>query len=537
MSASPKGRQRSKTQEYAESCREHYGEYYLAVHPGFHYVPYQQELIAPELEDIESGENDRLMILMHPGASKTDLCTAGFAPWFVGRDPVRMVLIVSYGDKPAAEFGEKIKDGMTQPNYRLIFPWSKLSAGNQSKTLFRTTMGGRIYTAGWEGAIARIRVDLVIIDDPLKNLTEATSDRVVQSRVDAFNSVVKDRLKPGGRIMVCTNRWATRDFVGRVLEREPERWRVLTVDAEPDPTDPNRRYLEPDTTYLWESYLHRERYEEKKLDSYIWMITWRQKPERAEPRRFLRKWLQTYLIEKRPKPGRLHAVLICDPALAKHKRADRTSIMVLGGYRENKLFLLDWVLDRLDPEQRSRAICKMIEYWDVDSVLYEEVGLSSDSFYLNRDMERMGLGGVVVYPVGRSGVRHLISKENRIWETVADFRLGRIVLPAVLADVKLEDGTVIQKPRPRFMYKQVDGREVDLMAYFVEEEYVKYNGDKSVAHDEGLDTISRIHDPEFQMTYLDEDEGGRDDEDERDSGRGQFAGAEGGGAGSWFSRL
>lgn len=507
----------------AEVCRDQYGAYYLGINPTYGPVRYQQELVVPALEGLERGDYDRLMILMEPGHAKTRLVTAGFAPWLLGRRPDREILILSYGDKPAGEFGQTVRDQLKADLHRLVFPWCKVKANVSGRTYFQTTMGGKIYAVGWGGAIARIRADFILIDDPLKNYEEATSEIVMDARMRTFDSVVKDRLKPGGKIVVCTNRWAPRDFVGRILEgKGARRWKVVKLMSEPDPGSEQAQYLAPGCRFLWEEHYGRQRYLDAKENQWKWETTCQQRPEQAEPQRFERKWLKYY--QDRINPGRFHIWLICDPALSKHKNADRTSIMALAGGPENHLFLVDWVLDRLNPDERTRAMIRMADHWEADAILFEETGMQSDSFYLERDVDRYGLNCPII-PVGRRGARHMDSKETRIRLLTNAFREGRIVLPNEL------------------WYKQLDGQRVDLMRYFIEQEYIPWSGKNSIAHDEGLDTLSRIYDQEFQMSY---DESARpiDDDGEqsaadraREEGIGMFENSGVRNAGTtWFSR-
>jgi len=512
--------------ERIEKARNDYGLYYLSINPGYSYVPYQQECIVPALQEIESGDNDRLIILIHAGASKTRLCTAGFAPWVLGRRPDRQILVISYDDKSASEFRQTVRDHLNSEIHHLVFPWCELKGATQATSYFQTTQGGKIYTAGWGGAIARIRADYVLIDDPLKNSEEATSESIMEGRMRLLNSVVKDRLKPGGKILICTHRLAPRDFVGRILEKEAQRWKIVCLQAEPAPDSIQAKYLEPGTKYLWEKYFGVRKYEDAKSDQWAWETTYQQRPERALPQRFEVEWLRYYT--DRINPGRFHTGMIVDPALAKGKLADRSSIMVLAGGGQinvakeheapryiNQILLADWVLDRLDPAERTRAVIKLADKWEVDWILWEEVGMSSDSFYLDQEIEAFGLNCPVI-PIGRRGPRHNWSKHQRIMQLIPDFKEGRIVLPNEL------------------IYKQRDGQKVDLIRYFVESEYRPYAGPGSLAHDEGLDTLSRIHEEAFQLQYEEGVPQSEDEEGEREGG--QFEGMAGG-RGSWFARF
>ena len=521
------------TQDVILQCREKYGPYYLGINPTYKYVRYQQEIIVPALEGLEAGKYDRLMVLMAPGESKTRLCTAGFAPWIIGRRPDREVLILSYGDLPASEFGQTVRDQLKAPIHKAIFPWCKINQGASARTYFQTSMGGKIYAVGWGGAIARIRADYVLIDDPLKNYEDATSDAAMETLMRTFESVVKDRLKPGGKILVCTNRWAPRDFVGRVLEKERARWKVITIQAEPPAHSEQAQYLSPGCQFLWEEYRGRQHYLDAKADQWKWETTQQQSPEKAEPQRFERQWLKFYT--DRINPGRFQVWVLCDAALAESKKADRTSIMALAGGPGKQLFLVDWILDRLNPRERTNALLKMADRWEASAILYEETGMQADTFYLDEDAELFGLSCPII-PVGRRGKRHMFSKEQRIRQLTNAFREGQIVLPAVEED---EDANGKPRLRPYFIYKQKDGIRVNLMDYFIEQEYVPWSGKNSIAHDEGLDCLSRIYDPEFQMTYDETPQTEEGDEvaEARANGIGVFAGrVNEAGGGSWFSR-
>ena len=505
----------AEEQALIDTCRESYGSYYLSVNDGYKYVPYQQEIIVPALEELESGENDRLMLLMAPGHSKSRLCTAGFLPWAIGRRPDREVLIISYGDDPASEFGQWVRDYLNSDFHHLVFPWCKLKGPAQATTYFQTTQGGKIYAASFNGALARIRADLILIDDPLKNGEDAASEQIMDARMRIIWSVVVDRLKPGGKILLCTNRWAPRDVVGRILEREPKRWKVVTLLAEPPPNHPQAKYLAPGKKYLWEEHYGTERYESKKQDQWAWETTYQQRPEMALPQRFEKEWIQYYT--DRINPGQFHCGMVVDPALAKHKLADRSSIMVFAGGPNEKIFLVDWILDRLDPNERTRAVIKLADRWEVDWILWEEVGMSSDSFYLNEEIDRYGLNCPVI-PIGRKGPKHNWSKHQRIMQLIPAFKEGRIILPNEL------------------WFKQRDGIRVDLIDYFINREYLPYAGANSIPHDEGLDTMSRIFDEEFQLQFDEGTPQSEEDEDKREDGAGQFEHLAGG-RGSWFSRL
>ena len=71
----------------------------------------------------------------------------------------------------------------------------------------------------------------LIIDDPIKNSSEALSSVVQQSLEDWFYSSVKSRLEPNAAIIIMATRWHDMDLIGRVLQREPGQWTVVNYPA------------------------------------------------------------------------------------------------------------------------------------------------------------------------------------------------------------------------------------------------------------------------------------------------------------------
>ena len=193
-------------------------------------------------------------------------------------------------------------------------------------------------------------------------------------------------------------------------------------------------------------------------------------------------------------PRKWQAYGICDSAFSQKHRADRTSIGIFSTGPERRVFLIDWVLDRLDPRQRGDAIVRLIRKWTPVRFIYVEVALMSDTFYLNERFEREHID-LRLIPVGRKGPRKELSKHERICQIAEWFREGRIVLPRQL------------------IYTQVDGKTVDLIHYFINQEFLPYRGTDTIRHDDGLDMFSRLLDSELRLEY-DMDRG---DEDEDDS--------------------
>lgn len=210
-------------------------------------------------------------------------------------------------------------------------------------------------------------------------------------------------------------------------------------------------------------------------------------------------------------PRKWAAYGICDAGRAVHRRADRTSIGIFTCGPEQRVFLVDWVLDRLDPGQRADTLVRLIKKWRPLRFIYEEIGMASDTFYINERFQRESID-LRLTPVGkgdRKGPKGMkgISKHERIVQLTEWFSAGRIVIPRTL------------------LYKQVDGVVVDLIHYFIHEEYLPYRGPQSTRHDDALDMFSRLLDPQLRLEWVDAvDTSDEDEEMDRAIGRGGWEG-------------
>ena len=332
-------KQPTKKPSLRDLCLNSLGEYFLATNPSYNYVDYQQERIVPAIEGLEAGGYERLMIFIAAGHAKTDIGTKSFIPWYMGRNPGHNVILFCHTAPLAKDFGSDIRNRMTKNEaHAAVFPNLKIDTSNHASDFFRTNQGGAFYAFGMDGGASGRRGDLVVIEDPIRDLQDALSETVQHVLYNTYKAVIKDRLRPGGKILFIMTRWAVRDMAARILEDEGRRWKVLALKAQEE---------EPDGPYLWESHFGRERYAEAKQDTYIWNAKWQQNPTPLMNQSFKLEWLKFYLPEGRPteyhedgsikaqaaaveKMFRLNTYIFVDPALGKGSQHDRTCILVPG---------------------------------------------------------------------------------------------------------------------------------------------------------------------------------------------------------------
>jgi len=472
--------------EQQQKLSTNLGAWHLALRPDEKPAWFHQRLIIPAIERLLNGRGKRkLAICLPPGHGKSEVGTVSLIPFLLGSRPGIRAMTLSYSTAFAMEFGRRIRNICESDLATEVFPTAHPTLDSHGSKRFSTKGGSSYFAAGFNDRIAGVHYDFIGIDDPVKSMFEAQSEPKMRARFDVYRSVVKDRLRPKGKMLMSLTRYWLRDFFARVMEAEPDAWDILIVPAED--TDgkfgwpPDRR-----GRFLWSDYYGDAHYESAKSDQEVWWSVWQQQPRAFDEFWFNEDWFLTY------KPGTVKRgwahYMICDPGLAMSARSDRTSILVIAAGPENRVFVVDWVYDRLNPEQRAQHIVRLARKWKPRRFVYEEQGLVSDTFYLN---QRMAKENLVLRPVavGRKGPRAQLTKESRIRELRSDFAQARIWFP------------------PSIMQKCADGSEIDVIATFRNEEFIPYRGEDSVRHDDGLDSLSRIHDPELRIQFIPEPDG------------------------------
>lgn len=207
------------------------------------------QLAAEELEALERGDVDRLMIFMPNRHWKSSLASHKFAAWFVGKraseQRPHQVMIISYGATLAEEISQTSRD-MVQQNhlFQNVFPRVRIARNSQSAAswgLADPETGidepyPSCVAAGIAGGITGKGADLIIIDDPVKNAVEAGSRPIQERNLAAWNRDIRTRLNPGGAVVLIMTRWDVNDLAGKLLQLAADdpmadQWRVLVLPA------------------------------------------------------------------------------------------------------------------------------------------------------------------------------------------------------------------------------------------------------------------------------------------------------------------
>ncbi|MCC7126462.1 MAG: hypothetical protein IT178_16550 [Acidobacteria bacterium] len=190
-------------------------------------------IIAEQLERVERGEVDRLMLLVAPRHGKSELASRRFPAWCLGRRPEWQIISASATAELATDFGRDVRNIIASQEYERVFD-TKLAEDSQAKGKWNTEAGGGYYAIGVGGAVMGRGADLFVIDDPFATMADAQSETIRDNVWEWYRGTAYNRLQPGGRIVVINHRMHEDDLSGRLLASQAsggDRWEVVELPA------------------------------------------------------------------------------------------------------------------------------------------------------------------------------------------------------------------------------------------------------------------------------------------------------------------
>ncbi|MFG7161942.1 phage terminase large subunit [Burkholderia pseudomallei] len=214
-------------QNFLAYCIAQDPDYKLATH---------LRVLADKLQQVAEGKILRLQIFMPPQFGKSRTTSELFIAWFLGKFPTRSIAYASYNSDFAEQRGRAVRDLISSPKHRGLFPDSVLSESSSAAAKFSLTAtktGPLAFLGIGRGAgLTGYAIDGIIIDDPLKDKDEAFSEATRKSMHGWFNTAVMSRIKPGNFVIIINTRWHEDDLSGFTLrEHAAEGWDTVVFPA------------------------------------------------------------------------------------------------------------------------------------------------------------------------------------------------------------------------------------------------------------------------------------------------------------------
>jgi predicted phage terminase large subunit-like protein len=182
------------------------------------------------LMDATARRKKRIIVNMPPRHGKSELISKYFPFWYLGNNPDDNLILTSYNDGKAAEWGMVVRDFIEDYGKEYFNLTLKKSSKAKKQFQFRGCDGG-FQTAGVGGSITGKGADVLIIDDPIKDAKTALSKTERESIWEWYKGTAYTRLSPKGVIIIVMTRWHYDDLVGKILRNSTEDWEVIDFPA------------------------------------------------------------------------------------------------------------------------------------------------------------------------------------------------------------------------------------------------------------------------------------------------------------------
>ena len=387
------------------------------------------KIIAEKLERVAKGELKRLIINMAPRHTKSEFASYLFPAWMMGRNPKMKIIQATHTTELAVNFGRKTKNLIDSDEYKEIFPEVQLAADSKASGRWDTSKGGMYYAVGVGSNLAGRGGDLVIIDDPHSEQT-AMSVSGFDDAWDWYTGGPRQRLQPGGSIVLVQTRWSEKDMTGQLLRamaKDPlaDQWEIVELPAIFDDGKP-----------CWPEYWSLEDLTSVKasIPPSKWNAQYQQNPTGEEnaiiPREWWNKW------EKKTVPNLQFVIQSYDTAFTKRETSDFSAITTWGVFYPNEtgqpnLILLDSKKGRWDFPELKEVALENYKFWDPDTVIVEA---KASGLPLTHELRNMGIPVVNFTPSKGN------DKVSRVHSVSPLFEAGMVWAPDELfADELIEE--------------------------------------------------------------------------------------------------
>lgn len=223
-------------ENYVEDIRKDFLKFCCYIHPNFE-LPSHVVKVGRILNDFVHGDRDKLIITMPPRAGKSFLCSESLPPYILGLNPQLKILTATYGYELSKIFAGNVIDTIEDSKFKKIFPNATLLNTGTSSNIWKTSAGGYYKCSTRGGALTGLSGNIIIVDDILKNSTEAASRSLLKGIEKWFDSTLYSRLTvgPNGekpKILILMTRWTKQDLVGHILKNDIDKeWIHINIPA------------------------------------------------------------------------------------------------------------------------------------------------------------------------------------------------------------------------------------------------------------------------------------------------------------------
>lgn len=333
------------------------------------------QVMADAFQRVAEGKTKRLIINMAPRHTKSEFASYLLPAWFLGRFPEKKVIQTAHTAELATGFGRKVRNLVGSDDYQKVFSGIGLQSDSKAAGRWSTNKRGEYFAIGVGGAVTGKGADLLIIDDPhseqeamLGQFDPSVYDKVFEW----YTSGPRQRLQPGGAIIIVMTRWSKRDLTGQIIDASVKRdgsseWEIIELPA-----------IMPSGEPLWPEFWPLPELEKLKAELPIskWSAQYQQDPTSEEGALLKREW---WRIWERDNPPPCESILVSwDTAFKKTERSDYSACTTWGVFYNDEsgnsipnIILLDAFKDKMEFPELKRVAMDHYRQWNPDMVIIE----------------------------------------------------------------------------------------------------------------------------------------------------------------------
>jgi hypothetical protein len=403
-----------------------------AVDPLNFQVPRHVRFLDRKIFEVCTSQQRGLLVMMPPQHGKSTMLSKWTPPWYIGRYPNRRVLLITYGGEYSEDYGGFCRDILEDHGQEFYGITVATDSKAKGKWRIEGSFNGGMDSQGHQGQISGKPGDLILMDDLVKNPTEAQSEAHRKKVWDTYQTVMNTRRTPVASQAVLMTHWHRLDIAGRLLDmiagspRVAARWEVIRLPALAHENDPLGR--QPGEA-LWP-----ERFNEEYLldiqestSPYWWSALYDQHPIAGDAM----EWPADYFTHDElwfddfPENDVLR-VMALDPSKGRTKHADFSAFVFISIAR-NGIAYVDAHLERMPSEAIKEKCGELMARWDPDTFVLEANSWQDELAYpimlrckahgVNRPEERLvlvehygGAGGSKIERIRSSTIGERLQK-------------------------------------------------------------------------------------------------------------------------------
>lgn len=323
------------------------------------------DLVDQAVMETLNTPDGRLILSMAPQEGKSQRVGIVTPIWQLLRDKNTRVAIGCYGQSLANRNGRAIRNLIiTHPELGI-----RIAPDNGSAHEWQLAgADGGVLSVGRGAGINGRAVDLLIIDDPIKDRIEADSGTIRQTCWDWWTDALSTRLGPGAPVILIMTRWHEDDLAGRLLAAEDGHlWRVVNIPAQAESDDdplgrkPGEWLQSARGNRRWDAIKTR-------VGARTWNALYQGRPSPAEGGMVKRDWWQRYQVPLWEQQGDV-CHITCDELVISadltFKGTESSDFVAIGVWarRGTDAYLVDQVRGRMDFISTLREFERLAKRW------------------------------------------------------------------------------------------------------------------------------------------------------------------------------